>query len=48
MFHLIPYLKKPNNIIMHTGTNDGPYINEDAIYVEMKKIEELIKTHDRL
>ena len=48
MFHLIPYLKKPNNIIMHTGTHDGPYSNEDAIYVEIKKIEELIKTHDRL
>ena len=47
MFHLIPYLKKPN-IIMHTGTNDGPCSNEDAIYVEIEKIEELIKTHDRL
>ena len=44
MFHLIPYLnKKPDNIIIHIGTNDGPYNNENTIYVEIKKIKELIK-----
>ena len=46
MFHLIPYLnKKPDNIIIHIGTNDGPYNNENTIYVEIKKIKELIKNH---
>ena len=46
MFHLIPYLnKKPDNIIIHIGTNDGPYSNENAIYVEIKKIKEIIRTH---
>ena len=46
MFHLIPYLhKKPDNIIIHFGTNDGPYSDENAIYVEINKIKELIKTH---
>ena len=45
-FHLIPYLnKKPVNIIMHIGTNDELNRNENAIYVKMKKIKELIKTH---
>ena len=46
IFHLIQYLnKKPDNIIIHIGTNDGPYSNENTIYVEIKKIKELIKTH---
>ena len=46
MFYLIPYLnKKPNNIIIHIRINDRPYINENVIYVEIKKITELIKTH---
>ena len=46
MFHLIPWLnKKPDNIILHIGTSDGPYSNENAIYVEIKKIKELIRTH---
>ena len=46
MFHLIPYLnKKPDNITIHIGTNDGPYNNENTIYVEIKKIKELIKNH---
>ena len=46
MIRLIPYLnKKPNNIIIHTRTNDGPYSNEKTIYVEKKKIKELIKNH---
>ena len=45
-FHLIPYLnKKPDNIIMHIGTNDELNRNENAIYVKMKKIKQLIKTH---
>ena len=39
-----PYHKKPDNIIIHIGTNDGPYSNENTIYVEIKKIKELIKT----
>ena len=44
MFHLIPYLNKvPNNIIIHIGTNDGPDSNENTIYVEIKKIKELIR-----
>ena len=39
MFHLIPYLnKKPDNIIIHIGTNDGPYSHKNPIYVEIKKI----------
>ena len=46
MFHLILYLnKKPDNIIIHIGTNDGPYNNENTIYMEIKKIKELIKNH---
>ena len=46
MFYLIPYLnKKPNNIIIHIRINDRPYSNENVIYVEIKKITELIKTH---
>ena len=37
MFHLLPYFnRKPDNIIMHIGTNDGPYNNENTIYVEIK------------
>ena len=44
MFHLMPYLnKKPDNIIIHIGTNDGLNNNENTIYVEIKKIKELIK-----
>ena len=46
MFHLILYLnKKADDIIIHIGTNDGPYNNENTIYVEIKKIKELIKSH---
>ena len=38
-FHLIPHLnKKPDSIVIHIGTNDGPYSNEKAI-------KELIKSH---
>ena len=45
MFHLIPYLyKEPGNIIINIGTNDGPDSNENAIYVKIKKIKELIRT----
>ena len=46
IFHLMPYLnKKPHNIVMHIGTNGGPYSNKNTIYVEIKKIKELIKIH---
>ena len=46
IFHQMPYLnKKPNNIVMHIGTNGGPYSNKNTIYLEIKKIKELIKTH---
>ena len=44
IFHQMPYLnKKPNNIVMHIGTNGGPYSNKNTIYLEIKKIKELIK-----
>ena len=42
--HLIPYHKKPDSIIIHIGTNDGPYNNENTIYVEIKKTKELMKS----
>ena len=46
MFHLIPYLnKKPDNIVIHIGTNDGPYSVENAIYLEINKFKEMIQTH---
>ena len=46
MFHLIPYLnKKPDNITIHIEANDGSYSNESAIYMKIKKIKELIKSH---
>ena len=34
----VPLLKKkPSNIILHFGSNDPPYKNEDEIYKELKK-----------
>ena len=46
MFYLISYPdKKSDNIIIYIGTNDGPYSNENTIYVEIKKIKEMIKNH---
>ena len=42
-YHLIPYLKKkPDNIIIHTGTNDSPYKTEDFIYKELVTVKETI------
>ena len=45
MFHLIPNLKKPDNIIIHIGTNDAPYKNENVCYQELKQIRDLIIGH---
>ena len=46
MFHLIPNLKKnPDNIIIHIGTNDAPYKNENVLYEELKQIRDLIIGH---
>ena len=46
MFHQIPcVIKKSDNIIIHIRTNDEPYSNKNTIYVEIKKIKELIKKH---
>ena len=42
-YHLIPYLKKkPDNIIIHIGTNDSPYKTEDLIYKELLNVKETI------
>ena len=46
MFHLIPNLKKkPDSIIIHIGTNDAPYKNENVIYEELRQIKDLIIYH---
>ena len=46
MFHLIPNLeKKSDNIIVHIGTNDAPYKNENVLYEELKQIKDLIIDH---
>ena len=43
-YYLVPLLKKkPDNIILHFGTNDAPYKNEDEIYKELKSIKYFIK-----
>ena len=45
-YHLIPYLKKkPDNIIIHIGTNDSPYKSEDLIYKEFLKAKQTIHKH---
>ena len=42
-YYLVPLLKKkPDNIIIHFGTNDAPYKNEDEIYKELKSIKDFI------
>ena len=42
-YHIIPYLKKkPDNIIIHIGTNDSPYKTEDLIYKELLNVKETI------
>ena len=46
MFHLIPKLKKKlDNIIIHIGTNDAPYKNENDFYEELKQSKDLIIAH---
>ena len=43
---LIPYLNKtPDKIIIHICTNDGLSSNKITIYMTIKKIKKLIKTH---
>ena len=37
--------KKSDNVIIHIGTNDGPYKKENVLYEELKKIKDLIITH---
>ena len=45
-YHLIPYLKKkPDNIIIHIGTNDSPYKSEDLIYKEFLNVKQIIHKH---
>ena len=45
-YHLIPYLKKkPDNIIIHIGTNDSPYKSEDLISKECLNVKEIIRKH---
>ena len=42
-YYLVPLLKKkPDNIILHFGTNDAHYKNEDQIYKELKSIKDFI------
>ena len=43
-YYLVPLLKKkPDNIILHFGTNDAPYKNKDELYKELKSIKDFIK-----
>ena len=43
-YYLVPLLKKkPDNIILHFGTNDAPHKNEDELYKELKSIKDFIK-----
>ena len=37
--------KKADNIIIHIGTNDAPYKNENVLYEELKQIKDLIIAH---
>ena len=42
-YHLIPYLKKkPDNIIIHIGTNDSRYKSEDPTYKELLNVKQII------
>ena len=34
--------KKPDNVILHFGTNNAPYKSEDEIYKEIKSIKDFI------
>ena len=43
-YYLVPLLKKkPDNIILHFGTNDAPYKNEDELCKELESIKDFIK-----
>ena len=43
LYYLVPLLKKNSEyIILHFGTNDAPYWNEDEIYKELKSIKDFI------
>ena len=45
-YHLIRYLKKkPDNIIIHIGTNDSPYKSEDLICKELLNVKQIIYKH---
>ena len=45
-YHLIPYLKKkPDNIIIHIGTNDSPCKSEDLIYKEFLNVKQITHKH---
>ena len=45
-YQLIPYLnKKPDNIIIHIGTNDSPYKSGDLIYKEFLNVKQIIHKH---
>ena len=41
-YYLVPLLKKHDNIILHFGTNDAPYKNEEEIYKQLKSIKDFI------
>ena len=43
-YYLVSLLKKkPDNIILHFGTNDAPYKIEAEMYKELKSIKDFIK-----
>ena len=45
-YHLIPYLKKkPDNNMIHSGTNDSSYKSEDLIYKEFLNVKQIIHKH---
>ena len=42
-YYLVRLLqKKPDNTILHFGTNDAPYKNEDEIYQKLKSINDFL------
>ena len=42
-YYLVPLLKKkPDDIILHFGTNNAPYKKEDGKYKELKSIKDFI------
>ena len=45
-YHLITYLKKkPDNIIIHIGTNGSLYKSEDLIYKEFLNVKQITHKH---